>query len=284
MEELSDLNFLLGRPQIQELEVEASLDALPTMTVNPQGVLPLVGPDVLHGFARKGNGFEFVGTTPEEASWWAEKLCQYMKIDPGDDAMAALNRRMIRQLVTGPDDHNDPELVKFGYTLDVWRKMLAKRTDHENDLVRLLDKNPDERQGQLRDLIGWREMEIELGDLLARITIASGASLTQLLEIDDPKSQESRAKIRNFSDGMPSTRVAVSMKERYHRDSRHEWTANDIQDIDAAAIAVPYCDAVFIDKAARNQVVSSPELRIFGTELPRRPQELTDWLGTLSPR
>jgi hypothetical protein len=162
--------------------------------------------------------------------------------------------------------------------------MLERRAEQEKELARYLDQDPTWRQGRLRDLISGCELQREFGDELDRITMATGASLSQLLEIDDPTTQESRAKVRNFTDGMPSTRVAVSMKERYHRDSRHEWTTNDIQDIDAAAIAVPYCDAVYTDKAARNQVVNSPELRVFGTELPRRPQQLTHWLGTLQPR
>jgi hypothetical protein len=44
---------------------------------------------------------------------------------------------------------------------------------------------------------------------------------------------------------------------------------------------VPYCDAVFTDKAARNQMVSSPELKVLKTFVPRTPQELADWLDAL---
>jgi uncharacterized protein YbbK (DUF523 family) len=44
---------------------------------------------------------------------------------------------------------------------------------------------------------------------------------------------------------------------------------------------VPYCDAVFTDKAARNKVVSCPELEVFGTVVPRKPEELADWLDGL---
>jgi hypothetical protein len=71
---------------------------------------------------------------------------------------------------------------------------------------------------------------------------------------------------------------AISLKTRYHRDRQHQWTANDINDIDALAIAVPYCDAVFTDKAARNTLAVSRELRPFGTFLPRKPGELAEWL------
>jgi hypothetical protein len=44
----------------------------------------------------------------------------------------------------------------------------------------------------------------------------------------------------------------------------HQWTANDI---DALAIAVPCCDAVFTSKAG-TQRAASRELRPFATFLP----------------
>ena len=83
---------------------------------------------------------------------------------------------------------------------------------------------------------------------------------------------------RSFSDGLPSVRVAVSLKTHYHKDRQHKWTTNDIHDIDALAVAVSYCDAVFADKAMRSGLRSSPELKLFGTKLPRTPVELAEWL------
>jgi hypothetical protein len=126
----------------------------------------------------------------------------------------------------------------------------------------------------LRDVVNARELEIELGDTLARITTAMKTSIGQLLD-------HNRSKLRNFTDRVPSTRVAVSLKAAYHKDNRHDWTTNDIHDIDALSIAVPYCDAVFADKSARNKVVSSPELDVFNTLLPRTPEELAHWLDGL---
>ncbi len=78
---------------------------------------------------------------------------------------------------------------------------------------------------------------------------------------------------------MPSSLVAITLKTRYHADSNHRWTTNDIHDIDALAVAVPYCDAVFTDKAAWNALTASAELRPLNTFLPRRPGGLTGWLS-----
>jgi hypothetical protein len=78
----------------------------------------------------------------------------------------------------------------------------------------------------LRDVVNARELEIELGEALARATTAMNTSIGKLLDYD-------RTKLRNFTDRMPSTRVAVSLKAAYHKDNRHVWTTNDIHDIDA---------------------------------------------------
>jgi hypothetical protein len=80
---------------------------------------------------------------------------------------------------------------------------------------------------------------------------------------------------------MPSVRVAVSLKTHYHKNRQHNWTTHDMHDIDALAVAVPYCHAVFTDNAMWNALTSSPELRLFGTELPRTPTDLADWLDQL---
>lgn len=279
MEELSDFNFMLGRPGIQEIEVEAALNELPNVTIAPAPVA-LIGPGFLHAFGMRG-GIEFVGADDDEASWWAEKLCCDMGIDPGDDAMVSLNRWMVRQLVTGPEDHHDPELRSFGYTLDVWRNMLEQRAEQERYLARKLDEDPKLRRGRLRDVVNAREMNIELGEVLAKMTTVMHTSIGSLLGLDVLSDQESRTRVRDFTDRMPSTRVVTSVKERYHRDGRQEWTTNDIQDIDALAIAVPYCDAVFADGAARTSVEQAKELRVFETCLPRSPRQLAKWLDDL---
>ncbi len=281
MEELSDFHCFLGLPQIQELEVEAALAELPTVTTAPQTSLALIGPSVLYPFGRLGVGFEFGGVHSDDAGWWAEQVCQDLGIDPGADAMASLHRWMERQLITGPENHNDPELRSYGYTLDVRRNMLEQRAQQQRHLAQALDANPEMRRGRLRDWVNFFEMQIGLKEALGRATGTLNMSIIELLELDQLPEQQGRTKLRDFSDRMPSTRVTVSAKERYHRDSFHDWTSNDLNDIDALAIAVPYCHAVYTDKAARNVVDQAKELRVFGTFLPRRPQQLIDWLDDL---
>ncbi|BBX83551.1 hypothetical protein [Mycolicibacterium aubagnense] len=273
MEELSGFNYLLGRPQIQQLELEAALNDIEGVSIAPQGPIDLIGPSLLWAFGKRG-GLQMEGS--DDPAAMAKHVCEQMGIDMGTDPMVSLNLWAERQLLTGPDDHEDPNLLADGYDRQKWRDIVEKRVEQERYLVRQLDLDPKLRQGRLRDVVNARELEIELGHMVERLTAPMGTSITQLLNDD-------RAKARDFTDRMPSTRVAVSLKAAYHKDNRHKWTTNDIHDIDALSIAVPYCDAVFTDKAARNQMVRSPELEVFGTFLPRTPIELADWLDGLPP-
>ena len=53
---------------------------------------------------------------------------------------------------------------------------------------------------------------------------------------------------------MPSLDVAVTLKTSLHRDPNHRWTNNDIYDIRALALAIPYCDVVVTDRSMWSHV------------------------------
>jgi len=80
----------------------------------------------------------------------------------------------------------------------------------------------------------------------------------------------SRSSRENCSAAGPSRRVSGFPRGQNQRVG-----------IDAVSIAYAYCEAVFPDKAVRAALQSSKELRTIGTFVPRRPEELTDWLSVL---
>jgi hypothetical protein len=57
--------------------------------------------------------------------------------------------------------------------------------------------------------------------------------------------------------------------------------APNCRDVDAVSIAFVYCDVVFTDKEARNALLASRELRPLSTFVPRRADELAEWLDAL---
>ncbi len=56
---------------------------------------------------------------------------------------------------------------------------------------------------------------------------------------------------------MPSTDVSVALKTAWHRNRDKPWSANDVYDIDALALAVPCCDIVVTEKACHHTLVST---------------------------
>lgn len=278
MEELSDFNYLLGRPQIMRLEVQAAIDALLGNDDSVGDGIPLIGQSAFWAFGMRG-GLIIEGEEGQEA----EQRLRYRLGDLRfEQMMAHFNREMERALLTGPDEDEKAELRKEGgYAPERPYQHQEQRAEGERGQADILDQNPEWRRGRLRDLLSAREVWIELNEIIARELAVRDMTKAEFTELLGSGEDEDYSKARDFTDGMPSTRVAVSLKEHYHRNRQHNWTSNDIHDIDASAVAMPYCHAVFADAAAWNALKNSRELTVFDTELPRRPGQLTHWLGNL---
>lgn len=260
MEEMSGFQYLLGRPIIQMLEVEESLRAA-GIDVPLAGGGGLIGPGGLYPFGRTSN-FVLQGAV-EQAE--LERLSQRQGFDSIDQFLADMNRVAQRLLLTGGDEGHEGQ--------SVWQGMLDNRARREIDQARRIDadQETDWRRDRLRDVVSAAEVYVELNERLAR-------GIADRVDVQDLFPEVSDA--RNFTDGMPSTRVAITIKTHYHRNGQHRWKTNDVHDIDAISVAVPYCDAVFTDKAVRNALVRNQhEVEVFGTRMPRRPEELTEWLN-----
>jgi hypothetical protein len=119
-----------------------------------------------------------------------------------------------------------------------WRRS----ADPEVAQVDVLDADPDWRRGRPRDVISAREVLIELFNPFMEGVTGRGGAITGMFS--------DRPSARRFVRSMPSTGVAVEMKAHYHRNRQTRWDANTIFDVDAMALAVPYCDAVTTEKHA----------------------------------
>ena len=270
MEDLSRFQVLLGRVTIAELEIDAMIAALLGSASVGQRV-DLLGPTFGRAFGMRG-GLTIRDTNGNDSS-------ASMREEVGDREyeriMAEASLAFERAMLAGPPDEEIAALRAAGYAPEKTREVTERRAQQERDLSGRLDQEDKWRRGRLRDVVSASELTHEWIDQITRATMARGTDIGQVVRKD-------QARMRAFADGMPSSRVAISLKTCYHRDGRHQWTPNDIHDIDALAVAVPYCDAVFTDKAARNALAASPELRLFDTFLPRKPGELAKWLDSLT--
>lgn len=270
LETLSDYNYLLGRTVIAELEFEAGMAKIMGEDISAKSVL-LVRPTF-------GQAFGWVGGVKirNSAGGDSSDAVRAQMTDAGfDKLMARMNYEMERSMLRGPSDE-DLEVLRAdpNFQPEVAIEGQKQRVQWELDTERVLKEDPRWRRGRLRDVIGAREIVHEWMDMFNRMRVER--SKAGKPDFDPPDDE-----MRSFIGSMPHTQVAISVKTRYHKNPLHKWTVNDIVDIDAVSIAYAYCEAVFPDKAARAALLSSKELRTIGTFVPRRPEQLTDWLNGL---
>jgi len=270
LETLSDFRYLLGRTSIAELEFEAGIAKVMGEDVTSRSLM-LVRPTVGQVFGRVGG----VNIVDEGGNDVSDGVHAGMSDAEFGALKAELNYKFERGILRGPSDQHVVALRgKPDYRPEVAIASHQSRVGWELDTERVLNRDPNWRRGRLRDLIGAREITHEWLDLFTRLRI-------ERLQAGLPTFDPSEDEMRFFFGSMPHTQVAISVKTRLHQDPRHQWTPNDISDIDAISVAYPYCEAVFPDKAMRAALINSKELRRLGTFVPRRPQELAEWLDSL---
>jgi len=272
LEALSDYNYLLGRVVIAELEFNAGMAKVMGEDISANS-LALIRPTMGQVFGWNGG----VKIHNQDGSNGSDAVRAQMADSEFNDLMAAMNYEFERRILRGPSDEDVHELRKNpGYRPEVAIASHRSRVEWELDTERTLNQDPKWRCGRLRDVIGARELVHEWIDMFTRVRLERvNAGLPPF----DPSEEE----MRWLLGSMPHTQVAVSVKTRHHKNPKHKWTANDISDIDAVSVAYAYCEAVFPDKAVRSALLNSKELRAIPTFLPRRPEELAEWLDALPP-
>jgi hypothetical protein len=269
MEVLSGFQYLLGRPEIAHLEIEAGIEAI--LKEQPQlPPLSLIGPSFGWAFGKRG-GMRIVDADGNDASGAARRE---MGAERYDEVMRTVNYTVERGILAGPSDEEATRLrADYGFAPEAAQEIHKSRLEFELDLSQRLADDPKWRRERLRDVVSAREVAHEWMDAINRVIEDRIRAGRAVLDLDDA------ARSRQFMAAMPHTQVAISIKTRYHRDPAHRWTVNDIHDIDALSVAYAYCDVVFTDKAARAALTDSTDLRrAFKTILPRTPDELTSWI------
>jgi hypothetical protein len=69
------------------------------------------------------------------------------------------------------------------------------------------------------------------------------------MQVFDVLPERDPAAARTLTRSMPGAEVAAVLKTGRHRNTTLTWTSNDMFDIDALTVAVPYCDIVGADNA-----------------------------------
>lgn len=272
MEALSSYNYLLGRIEIGQLEVEAGIElALSELPTLPP--VPLMRPSFAWTHGAPG-GFRLSDIHGRDAS---DRARTEMGAGKFDAMMRNANYLAERMMLEGPADEDLERLAELGYAPNAARTEREGRLNFELDLVKRLACEPKWRKGRLRDLVAAREITHDWLAIMNRVQENRAKSGRPVFDPSDSQMTE-------MLSALPQIQVAISIKTAYHRDPNHRWTTNDITDVDAISVAYAYCDAVFTDKAIRSALRVSRDLRGVPTFLPRTALELAEWLDELPAR
>jgi hypothetical protein len=250
-----------------QLEIDTVLDDVVGPKASPILPVDLIGYGVGHSVGRSGRlrVMDLDGDV-------TERLRQEVGAEKVDAFLSQATLDLERSVLSGPQDAStEAQLRASGWQPDAALKVAKKRAKQEADQVGVLDAAPEWRRGRLRDVISAKEVIIELMDPFMEGLAVRGGSIGEMFS--------DRNSARRFIRSMPSTEVAVAMKTHYHRNRQTRWDANTIFDIDAMALAVPYCDAVLTEKHACDTLVRVGFEERMGTVIMCQPEELEAWLA-----
>lgn len=270
MEDISGFQYLLGRVDIGQLEIEAGIRHILGEEAPPVP-WPLLRPTIGQTLGLVG-GVKVLDEAGQDVS---ESVRAEMGAAEFDAFIASARLAFERGLLAGPSDEDAAMLRRdYGYAPEVARASGESRLAFEEELAGKLAADERWRRGRLRDVVSAREFVHEWVDVLNSL-------IWQRVEAGQRSFDASDSELLALIAAMPHSQVAISLKTRLHRNAAHRWSTNDIVDIDAMSVAFAYCDAVFTDKAMRHALKSSPELQAFPTALPDGPEVLAAWLTSL---
>jgi hypothetical protein len=134
-----------------------------------------------------------------------------------------------------------------GWKPDAAILVAEERAQQERDQAQRFDADDKWCRGRIREVVLARELLVELFQKL--LDALQARNLTMDLLNGD------RERARRLVRSMPSSEVATELKVSAHCNRQTKWTSNDMIDIDAMSLAVPYCDVVVTEKRASTPCV-----------------------------
>ena len=156
--------------------------------------------------------------------------------------------KLNRQVIDGPSPEEDSGLRAHGYNPIKVLDLYEREATDEVEWDRLLDNEPKWRCGRLRDVVAAREVLNQINGIFKKGCDERGVDSLQSLF-------PSVTDARNAFDSMPSFDSSVTLKTSLHKNAKHRWTSNDVHDIHALSLTLPYCDIVITDRAMASQTV-----------------------------
>jgi hypothetical protein len=239
MEELTGFACIVPRSTVIRLEIDAGLARI--VQAEPRFTrVGLLGHGVMQAFGKRGglqvrlDDGEVV--TSQIRELWPDGEHEF------DEFIRSGELLLDRSVLRGPTDAEAPALRERGWDPTGSRAVAEDRAASERELVQQLDDKPGLRRGRLRDAVAARYLANEVLPLLLEALQLHGIALTDIAVDRDAG--------RRFVDAMPSADAWISLLTARHRNSQLRWEPNDMFDLDAMSVAIPYCDVVVTDRHA----------------------------------
>ena len=188
-------------------------------------------------------------------------------------------------VIEGPASHSEEvDLQARGWNPEGVRDVYDNRLRLETQLVsefnhrRSVDSsNLDWRKGRLRDVIAARELAHGTLPIFREVLDLQGLTIDSIFDMSGTSG--ARRNNRRIADMMPTFDVAMTLKASYHRNPIYPWTRNDLFDIDAVSIVLPYCDVVVTDKAIASHIKQTKLASRLDTEVMSNLDDLAEHLS-----
>lgn len=187
--------------------------------------------------------------------------------------MAAFELFTERIMLTGPNDQDLPQLQALGYDPAAVARAAQDRADNETAFSAIV---PDQVRRHPTDLLD-RVLARELNDP-DLVHAWKDLAATYGMRVFDALPERDPAAARTLTRSMPGAEVAGVLKTARHRDATRTWSSNDMFDIDALTVAVPYCDVVGADRDQAHALTATGLAVRMGTTLMRSVANLPSHL------
>jgi len=155
---------------------------------------------------------------------------------------------------------------KYDYAPEEAEEVARRRAAQEEELAQHLIANPSRRRN-LDNIVTARYLYWELRDPLMPALTKIGMTMQDFMALGAEG-------ITQFVHDIPTADVLVAFTKANLKNLNRAWKKNDIHDMDALAVAIPYCNVVVTEKHAYTQMFNAGMGQKYNTKLFRNVEDL----------
>jgi hypothetical protein len=189
---------------------------------------------------------------------WEHKITAYMEFN----------------LLRGPHESQVQSLRdKYGYAPEASEEIGRRRAEQEEELAKQLLADPSQIKN-LDNIVMARYLYWELSGQLTEVLIEVGMTMEDFIALGAEG-------ITKFIRDIPTADILTTFTKANLKTLNRPWKKNDIHDMDALAIAIPYCDIVVTEKHAYTQLHNAGVEQRYDTVLLKSLEDLPNVLKDL---